>query len=49
MPTLYQWKRRLSSAEQDGEDGARLVEVRVSQGVVDHDAAGSLVVAAPPR
>lgn len=43
-PTLYQWRRRLSSAEQDGEAGARLVEVRVSQGVADHDAAGSLVV-----
>ncbi|MGE3854989.1 MAG: hypothetical protein AB7K09_24875 [Planctomycetota bacterium] len=44
VPTLYQWRRRLTSTEEDVDAGARVVEVRVSRGVVDHDIAHGLVV-----
>lgn len=37
VPTLYQWRRRLTSAEPADDAGARLMKVRVSQGVADHD------------
>ncbi len=44
VPTLYQWRRRLASAEGDGAADARLVEVRVSRREAGGDNAQSLVV-----
>lgn len=42
-PTLYQWRRRLDAAGQDGRNTARLVEVTEAQQEAKDDA-GDLVV-----